>query len=89
MNRVFKYAVKLADVLEIDFPVGAKILLVEPRGLSSEVCIWALVDEDAPEEERMFLCLGTGQPVPTGVTHVASWQAPPCVWHLFEKDNHG
>jgi len=84
MRQVFKYAFPIRDEFEIGMPGGAKIVLVESQ-IGSGPCIWALVDVNEQPKLRKFVLRGTGHPIPGAVNHVASFQAPPFVWHLFEK----
>lgn len=56
--RVFKYDLPVADVVELELPVGAQVLTVQAQGEVPRV--WALVDEEAPLERRRFHVVGTG-----------------------------
>jgi hypothetical protein len=42
-------------------PVGAKLLSVHAQG--DDLCLWALVDTEAPLEDREFVIVGTGHEV--------------------------
>jgi len=61
MITVYKYYLDpLVSPTAIVMPRGAKILSSQvQRGI---VCMWALVDTEAPMESRRFQLLETGQP---------------------------
>lgn len=59
--RVFKYQLRVEDVQTIWLPKGAELLTVQTQ--QGTPCLWALVDEQAPTEERTILMYGTGHPV--------------------------
>lgn len=71
----------------IEMPAGAQILHVGVQ-MEQIVCIWALVDENAPMEERSFAVVGTGHPVPENTAHVGSvlMHGGAFVWHVFEHE---
>jgi len=83
MATVYKYPFRIDDDVSIAMPVGAKILLVDVQnGIPT---IWAQVPPQAVMSLRRFRVIGTGHPFdPDRLTHVASFQQPPFVWHLFE-----
>lgn len=56
MKSVWKF--KLHPYARNMLPVGAKPLSVHAQG--SDLCLWALVDTDAPLEDREFVIVGTG-----------------------------
>lgn len=58
MTKIFKFA--LAP--QINLPVGARILDVQPQGKS--LCLWAVVDPTAPVEAFGVLGIGTGDSLP-------------------------
>lgn len=86
-------AVDGTAVLRLAMPEGAVVRAVElqrlsydPRG-SSTAMLWAEVDTEAPEEERLFALAGTGHCLPEwAAAWVATWQDRPFVWHLYEAD---
>ena len=61
-------------------PKGAEILTVKPQG--DYVCLWALVDPDAPREDRWFSHHGTGYTVvdADNLKYVGS-----CHWERTER----
>jgi hypothetical protein len=46
--------------------------------------MWALVDPNAPMEERRFETVGTGWSVGDGLRHIKTSQDGEFVWHVFE-----
>lgn len=84
MKIIWKFSFKISDNVSIDMPEGAEILHVEMQGTLPS--IWALVDSDKLKVSRPFRVVGTGHMIPDEATlsHVATFQDPPFVWHLFE-----
>jgi len=88
-TAVWKFPVKIDDIIEIEMPVGAEVLHfdVQPDGFRGQPCIWARVDPEAPKEVRKFRFAGTGHGLEDEVgKHVGSCQMMEgrLVWHLFE-----
>jgi hypothetical protein len=86
MMTIYKYQFPIADSFTLLLPRGHRILSAEMQG--DQPCLWALVDTDAPKVTENFRLIGTGHPIPefdNGVPlgHVATFQMPPFVWHLF------
>ncbi len=87
MKKVFKYVLEFADYVELELPVGAKILHFgiqygDPR-------IWALVDPTAGKEIRKFRFAGTGHPITEPDSELdfigtVMMRDGALVWHLFE-----
>ncbi len=87
MKKVFKYVLEFADYVELELPVGAKILHFgiqygDPR-------IWALVDPIARKEIRKFRFAGTGHPITEHDSELdfigtVIMRGGALVWHLFE-----
>ena len=48
--------------------------------------LWVEVDNDpeAPKEERRFIFIGTGGPVPDNSCFISTVMNPPYVWHVYE-----
>ncbi len=90
MNKtIYKYPVQLDAVqsnASIDLPVGAHILSVAVQGQKT-LCVWALVDPEAPKDTRRFRIIATGERFdPTGMTYIGTFHgvAGWMVFHLFE-----
>lgn len=83
MNRIFKYQVPLQDSVSVPMPEGARIL--SAAGTESDtLMVWAIVDTDAPLEDRTLLIRGTGHPLGTVGDFIATIQDGTFVWHLFD-----
>jgi len=85
MLTIYKYPIKIADFQTIDLHRHARILSVQIQ--DDQPMLWALVDPSLGLVTRYFQTVGTGNSV-AGVlywsTHIATFQLPPFVWHLFE-----
>lgn len=98
MKTVLKYALDaLAPEVKISMPLGAKVLHVaKERGATQDVlCLWALVDTEAPTVPRWFRVYGTGHPLPEGaydgtfMRHVGTvlMHGGAIVLHVFEVNS--
>jgi len=87
MSTIYKYPVgDVGEVFELEMPQGAQILDVQLQ--DGKPVMWALVDEKAPLDRRLFMIYGTGWALPGAYgQYVATFQTPPFVWHLFEVTN--
>lgn len=84
MTTIYKYPMS-QETSKISMPEGAKVLAVAMQG--NIRTIWAMVDEDAPMEERDFRTVGTGWPVSEdviGSTYIGTIMDRAFVWHIFE-----
>jgi hypothetical protein len=61
MQAVYKYPVEIADYVYLELPEEAEILTVQVQG--GNVFLWALVNPDAPSQERILRIAGTGHPI--------------------------
>lgn len=85
MRTIFKYEFTIDDDFRLDLPADATIVHVAAIPTSkARAHLWAEVETDAPVEHRRFHVRGTGHPIPEDARHLATWLAPPYVWHLFE-----
>ena len=83
LSAVYKYPFLIDDVVAVDMPAGAEVLLVDAQ--NGVPTIWAMVNPNAIKTRRRFRVIGTGHSFDRDrLTHVASFQQPPFVWHLFE-----
>lgn len=83
MITVYKYPIGLGgDVL---MPAGAEVIHVHEQ--CDEVCVWAIVDTEAPDELRHFDIVGTGHKVRDGWRkYVGTAHVRGFVWHVFEVE---
>jgi hypothetical protein len=84
-RQVWKFKLALMAALQpIQMPRGAEILSVQTQ--RDMPCIWALVDNDAARETRVFRIVGTGHSFDDhGMHYLGTVQTPPFVWHVFES----
>jgi hypothetical protein len=90
MRKVYKYPLETTDEQTLTMPKGAKVLTVQNQG--EQACIWAVVDLDAPvNERRTFFTYGTGYPMqePDVVSeekYIGTYQlmGGGLVFHVFE-----
>jgi hypothetical protein len=78
---------KFSFTTTMHLPKGARIIHAAPQG--DHVCLWAEVNpQQVALERRTFQIFGTGEEIPQDMGFawewVATWQAPPFVWHLYE-----
>lgn len=90
MRTIFKYPFLPAADFKIDMPIGAAILYVGCQDEDEQACIWAIVDNEADQEERFFCVVGTGHAAaPETYEHIGTFQQGPFVWHLFQPHQGG
>ncbi len=69
--QIFKYHLVNTDEQTLSMPRGAEILAVKNQHES--VCVWALVDDKQPRQDRRFRIIGTGRDIPVdlkGMTYL-------------------
>jgi len=84
MSTVWKFPLRLSG--------GEQLVRTMPRdaipvrlAMQNEVpTLWCLVDEKKPQEDRHFIVVGTGHPIPDGCEYIGSCDDGPYVWHAFE-----
>jgi hypothetical protein len=82
--KIFKYVLRPTRIQDVQMHPG-KILHVGEQG--DNICVWALVDPDAPMETRRIAVVPTGEPCPylreqhlgTALLHDGR-----LVFHIFE-----
>lgn len=71
---------------KVEMPEGAQLLTVREQG--DDICLWALVDSDAPMVARRFVGFGTGHQIPEdqalSFIGTAMLQGGNLVFHIFE-----
>lgn len=87
MKTIWKFPFEIVSPFQVLMPLGAEVLTAQDQAGTG--CLWALVESENKLEPRYFEIFGTGQPVhgDTNVErrHIATFQQPPFVWHLFER----
>lgn len=87
---IWKFPIKVTDYVTVSMPVNAKILSFQETTVFnfSTLNVWALVDPEAPVEDRYFRMCGTGRTIKDSdcKTYVGTCVTKSgFVWHLFEK----
>ncbi len=86
MKTIHKYALNAthADRVTVMMPRVATIVMVGSQ--EGHPFLWAIVDSESPLFERHYSLIATGQPIPGGYNHVASFTRNngESTWHLFE-----
>lgn len=85
--KVFKYPLNPTGLIVLNLPQGAKPLHVSLQ--HERLCLWTLVDPDAPMEKRYFRLVGTGHEIaeaPERLRFVNTFfvDGGNFVFHLFE-----
>jgi hypothetical protein len=62
--------------------VGASILQCNMQG--KDFCIWALVDTNAENENRLFEVVGTGWELDENMFYIGTCFENDFVWHIME-----
>lgn len=62
---IFKYQMPVLEQFAMTLPAGAEIIRMEDQG--GMFWMWAVVNTDAPPEERLFRAFKTGAKMPDGV----------------------
>ena len=86
MTSIWKFPIALDDHIEVQMPVGAKVLSVQVQ--RATICMWALVETEAKQERRRFCILPTGGAVYSYVGQfIGTFQLAGgnLVFHLFEE----
>ena len=86
-NVIYKYTLHITDLCDYDLPEGAEILSVaEQRG---RLCMWALLNPNAPKKTRHIEIIGTGNPIVNDMgidrKFIGTAIVEPFVWHVFER----
>jgi len=88
MKTIFKYEIDTFGQ-SIFMLKGAEILTIQPQ--YDRICIWAMVDPNAPKERRHFEVYGTGHEIDEGDSikreYIGTCQVRggKLVWHVFER----
>lgn len=86
METIWKFKLSAVDRNHFSIPNHAKFLHAGEQ--AGQMCMWFLVDPDAPSKDRYFRILPTGgkcdPPTMKFVATVGMWNMQ-CVWHIFEE----
>lgn len=83
MKTIWKYEIPLEDTFSLSMPEGAQVLTVQLQG--GIPSLWAMVEPSAPQEERRFAVIGTGNPIGEVGDYIATIQlhGGELVFHVF------
>lgn len=83
MKTIWKFEIPVADEVTVSMPRYAEILDVKAAS-PSLLNLWAIVDTTSAPAPRRLSIRGTGHPLGGVGKHIATTQAHPLVWHIFE-----
>lgn len=66
-NRIWKYQMPVAEEFTMQLPVGAQIIRMD--GENGYLWMWAVVDSDAPTEDRHFAAYKAGGTMPDDLSN--------------------
>lgn len=87
-KTIWKYQLNITDTQNVMMPEGAEILTAQIQN-GCGLCLWALVNPEAPKQRREIEILGTGNPAPNANRRYIStvqMQGGNLVWHIFERE---
>lgn len=86
MKTIYKYEVQVDDLVCIELPKGAQIISAAENvhDRYGSLFFWAIVDTEAPLEERRLAIRGTGHPLGEVGAFIATCRNDPFIWHVFE-----
>lgn len=85
MKTIWKFPLKVADVQQVEMPLPATVLTVQPQGM--DVCAWAEVDPKGVKAKVSIAIVGTGHPMPEGrLRYINTFQLSggALVFHAYE-----
>ena len=92
MQQIFKYKLDPAyastgQALMLQLANDNAILSVQRQ--QDDICLWALIDANMPEQERMFNVYPTGVTVPVGAVFLGTVQFAngSSILHVFDTTN--
>lgn len=78
--RIWKFEIKTGYSV-LNMHAGAVIRHFDWQ--NNRLWIWAEVSPDAPNEQRNFYVVGTGQEIPADATYIGTSNTGLFVWHLY------
>lgn len=83
---IWKFELATISLQRIFMPRDAEILSVgNQNGIT---CLWAMVNPNNPQQERVIEIIGTGNPIDVGMgtkrKFIGTVMSGPFVWHVFE-----
>lgn len=90
MITIHKYLIEITSKQKLEIPSGGKIIKVGLDGHNGP-SIWAIVETELVEMERIILLFGTGHELPEDIrincNYIGTFVEQPYVWHVFERLN--
>ena len=86
MKTIYKYQLSVVERQSICMPEGAEVLTVQDQ--NGALCLWALIDPDNSQSERIIYMVGTGHKINADKgNYVGTIQSPDgtLILHVFEK----
>jgi hypothetical protein len=87
VKRIYKFPLLVCPEQHIEMPIAARILCCEVQ--RDTICLWAVVDPEAPKVHRTFRIIGTGNAFNDDdrAQHVGTIQLEggQFVFHVFEQ----
>lgn len=90
MGTIWKYELEFNSVTRIKIPKGAQLLTVQVDQKTNKPCLWALVNTESEEEERIFELFGTGHEIKSHIgtsreyIGTYQYQKGEFIGHVFE-----
>jgi hypothetical protein len=82
MTTMWEFPIDLKTRQTVNMPERARVLSCQLEG--RKICLWALVDSQAPEETRLVYMIGTGHTIPEmPLQFVNTIQAMGSTFHVF------
>lgn len=84
MKTIWKFPLEIEDTQTLKMPIGSKILCVQVQ--KDTVCLWAVVNDSLPKEQRTICMCGTGNPIGETENYIGTFQLHEgnLVFHVFE-----
>lgn len=83
METIYKYHLMPRDMQPVEMPQGARLLSAQYQG--GYLCLWAIVDTEAPGVQRSIRIVGTGHDATDCGDYVSTVQQDGLVFHIFDK----
>ena len=87
VKTIYKYQLSAVERQSIYMPEGAEVLTVQDQ--NGALCLWALIDSDNSQSERIIYMVGTGHKINTEKgNYVGTIQSleGALILHVFEKE---
>lgn len=82
---IWKYVLVPVGFFYLSMPMGAQVVSIGRDGFG-QMCCWAIVDPNAPMEDKALWFGGTGWPLPRGFKYIGMLNDDEYIWHLGEVE---